>query len=92
MQLEGEKLYIMPHPGVDYIYNDCPYMSHAGKMELVSMSAHCILPDGSRLPADLDKNLRATFFSDAGYSIKCNWFDDGKGNGTPGGVLRGTCC
>ncbi|EPR58798.1 hypothetical protein TGGT1_315750 [Toxoplasma gondii GT1] len=73
-----EEKYIPPHPGVDYIYNDCPYVSHTGKMDFLSMSAHCILEDGSRLPADIDKSLRPRpFFSDGG-SIRCAWFGSGK--------------
>ncbi|PFH33670.1 hypothetical protein BESB_078860 [Besnoitia besnoiti] len=73
-----QERYTPPHPGVDYIYNQCPFVSHAGNMDFISMSAHCIFPDGARLPADVDKSMRSRpFFANAG-SIKCDWFGCGK--------------
>eukprot|EP00070_Physeter_catodon_P050010 XP_028356904.1 uncharacterized protein LOC114487979 isoform X1 [Physeter catodon] len=72
-----EDVFMLPHPGVDYLYNTCPYVMQTGTSALTSMSAHCILADGSRLPADVDKSMKIPAFTEANYTVTCGWFSDG---------------
>lgn len=86
-RLEPEDAFTLPHPGVDYMYNTCPYVMNVGNSALISMSPQCILTDGSRLPADVDKSMKIPIFREANYTVTCGWFSDGSS-----AAKDATCC